>query len=173
MRRWIAVTLAVLVLGSAWLWWTRPPLTAAATTASGAGVGLPAPDFTLPTLDGGEFNLAAQRGKPVVLNFWATWCIPCQREMPALQRAAEQYKDAVVFAGVDQGETVEAVQRYLDEMNVTFTIPMDGRGDVGVEYNVRGLPTTYFIDADGVIRSVWMGEMNAIVLAEQIAKIWP
>jgi hypothetical protein len=79
----------------------------------------------------------------------------------------------VVFAGVDQGETVEAVQRYLDEMNVTFTIPMDGRGDVGVEYNVRGLPTTYFIDADGVIRSVWMGEMNAIVLAEQIAKIWP
>ena len=93
--------------------------------------------------------------------------------MPALQRAAEQYKDAVVFAGVDQGETAEAVQRYLDNIDVTFTIPMDGRGDVGNDYNVKGLPTTYFIDGDGVIRAVWMGEMNAIVLAEQIAKIWP
>ena len=173
MARWIGVTLAVLVLGSAWLWWTRPPATAAATTASGAGVGLPAPDFTLPTLDGGTFTLSEQRGKPVVLNFWATWCIPCQRELPALQRAAAQHQGAVVFAGVDQGETIEAVQRFLGDMDVTFTIPLDGQGDVGSQYNVKGLPTTYFIDADGVIRSVWMGEMNAIVLAEQIAKIWP
>ena len=173
MTRWIAVLLLVLVAGGAWLWWTRPPATAAATTASGAGVGLPAPDFSLPTLDGGEFTLSELRGKPVVLNFWATWCIPCQRELPALQRAAEQYEDAVVFAGVDQGETVEAVQRYLDGLDVTFTIPMDDRGDVGNQYNIKGLPTTYFIDANGIIRSVWMGEMNAIVLAEQIAKIWP
>ena len=173
MTRWIAVLLLVLVAGGAWLWYTRPPVTAAATTASGAGVGLPAPDFALPTLDGGNFTLSEQRGKPVVLNFWATWCIPCQRELPALQRAAEQYEDAVVFAGVDQGETVEAVQRYLDGLDVTFTIPMDDRGDVGNQYNIKGLPTTYFIDANGIIRSVWMGEMNAIVLAEQIAKIWP
>ena len=98
MARWLAVTVLVLALGSGWLWWTRPPTTAAATTASGAGVGLPAPDFSLPTLDGGDFTLSEQRGKPVVLNFWATWCIPCQREMPALQRAAEQYKDAVVLS---------------------------------------------------------------------------
>lgn len=173
MARWLAVTLLVLVAGSAWLWYTRPPAAAATTTASGAGVGLPAPDFTLPKPDGSTFTLSEQRGTPVVLNFWATWCLPCQKELPALQNAAEQYAGSVVFVGVDQGETADAVERYLRDMDVTFATPLDAHGDVGVEYNVKGLPTTYFIDADGVIRSVWMGEMNAIVLAEQIAKIWP
>ena len=59
----------------------------------------------------------------------------------------------MVFAGVDQGETAEVVQTYVDKLGLTFTIPMDGSGDVGYHYNVKGLPTTYFIDADGVIRA--------------------
>jgi cytochrome c biogenesis protein CcmG/thiol:disulfide interchange protein DsbE len=170
----LIVFCSVLVLGSAWLWWSRPQAVAtAATPAAGPGVDLLAPEITLPTLDGGQFVLSEQRGKPVVLNFWATWCQPCQRELPALQQAAAHFGDRVVFAGVDQGETAEVVQSYVDKLGLTFTIPMDGSGDVGYQYNVKGLPTTFFIDADGVIRSFWMGEMNSVTLAENIAKIEP
>ena len=77
--------------------------------------------------------------------FGPTWCQPCQRELPALQQAAAHFGDRVVFAGVDQGETAEVVQSYVDKLGLTFTIPMDGSGDVGYQYNVKGLPTTFFI----------------------------
>ncbi|HHY54920.1 MAG TPA: redoxin domain-containing protein [Chloroflexi bacterium] len=173
MNRWWLVFLAVLVFGGGWLWWTQPAAVAGGdqTAAAQPAVGRPAPDFTLPTLDGGEFRLSDQRGKPVVLNFWATWCGPCQRELPAIERAAEHYRDAVVFVAVDQAETIQTVQRFAEQMGLTITVPLDGEQLVGERYDVMGLPTTYFIDADGVIRSVWMGEMNSVILAEHIAGI--
>jgi len=174
MNRWLIVFPLILILGSSWLWWSRPqaPATAAAPKP-GPGVDRMAPEIVLPTLDGGTFVLSEQRGKPVVLNFWASWCMPCQRELPALQSAAEHFGDQVVFVGVDQGETAEAVQKQVDQLGLTFAIPMDGSGDVGYQYNVKGLPTTFFIDANGMIRSLWMGEMNSVTLAENIAKIRP
>jgi peroxiredoxin len=193
MNRWMIVFLAILVFGSAWLWWSRPngeiaaagPLTLsdldanplagagapAVDPAVGPGIGRMAPDFTLKTLDGGTFRLSEQRGKPVVLNFWATWCGPCQNELPAVQKAAAHFGDAVVFAGVDQGEKAEVVQSFVDKLGLTFTIPMDTNGDVGYNYNVQGLPTTFFIDRNGVVKSLWMGEMNSVTLAENIARI--
>ncbi len=174
MIRWTVVFLLVLVLGGGWVWWTRPDAAAADTPTfaqAQPAVGRPAPDFTLPALDGSTFRLSDQRGKPVVLNFWATWCGPCQRELPALQRAAEHYDGVVVFAGVDQAETAETVQRYVDKLGLTFAIPMDGEQEVGERYGVLGLPTTFFIDESGVIRSIWMGEMNSVTLAENIATI--
>jgi peroxiredoxin len=130
-----------------------------------------APDFTLQTLDGGTFRLSEQRGKPVVLNFWATWCGPCQNELPAVQKAAAHFGDDVVFVGVDQGEKADVVQSFADKLGLTFTIPMDGDGAVGYDYNVQGLPTTFFIDRHGVVKSLWMGEMNSVTLAENIALI--
>ena len=193
MNRWIIVFLAVLVFGSAWVWWSRPggdvatagPLTlsdldpkspvASTVTdvdpAVGAGVGRVAPDFTLQALDGSTFRLSEQRGKPVVLNFWATWCGPCQNELPAIQKAAEHYGDDVVFAGVDQGEKSEVVQSFADKLGLTFAIPMDTDGTIGYNYGVQGLPTTFFIDRNGVVQSLWMGEMNSVTLAENIARI--
>jgi peroxiredoxin len=192
MNRWIVAFLAILVFGSAWLWWSRPtgelaagPLTLSdldanpvATVADpgvdpavGPGVGRMAPDFTLQTLDGGTFRLSEQRGKPVVLNFWATWCGPCQNELPAVQKAAAHFGNDVVFVGVDQGEKAEIVQTFVDKLGLTFTIPMDADGAVGYDYNVQGLPTTFFIDRNGVVKSLWMGEMNSVTLAENIARI--
>ena len=173
MRIWTSVLLAILFLGGGWLWWTRPALApvVVAEAAQGPGIGRTAPDFSLPAMDGSTFVLSEHRGKPVVLNFWATWCGPCQRELPAIQRAAEHYGDKVVFAGVDQGETLETVQAYAKKNGLTFTIPLDGSGDVGYSYNVKGLPTTFFIDADGMIQGMWMGEMNSVTLAENIARI--
>ncbi len=192
MNRWIVAFLAILVFGSAWLWWSRPngelaagPLTLSDLDANpvaavadpgvdpavGPGVGRMAPDFTLQTLDGGTFRLSEQRGKPVVLNFWATWCGPCQNELPAVQKAAAHFGNDVVFVGVDQGEKAEVVQTFVDKLGLTFTIPMDADGAVGYDYNVQGLPTTFFIDRNGVVKSLWMGEMNSVTLAENIARI--
>ncbi len=134
-------------------------------------MGRVAPDFTLQALDGSTFRLSEQRGKPVVLNFWATWCGPCQNELPAIQKAAEHFGDDVVFAGVDQGEKAEVVQSFADKLGLTFTIPMDADGAIGYNYGVQGLPTTFFIDRNGVVQSLWMGEMNSVTLAENIARI--
>ena len=106
-----------------------------------------------------------------MLNFWATWCGPCQNELPALQKAAEHLGDQVVFAAVDQGEAAGVIQPYVDRLGLTFTIPLDANGQNGVNYNVKGLPTTFFIDRNGVIQSLWMGEMNSVTLAENIAMI--
>ena len=180
-NRWIIVFLLTLTLGGAWLWISRVPVDATmAVREPEPAVGHPAPDFALETLDGQAFVLSeitgplatsASGGMPVVLNFWATWCGPCQRELPALQGAAERYDGDVLIVGVDQGETADVVQPMVDDLGLTFAIPMDRDGAVGQRYNVRGMPTTYFIDADGVIQEIWAGEMNAITLAEKIESI--
>jgi peroxiredoxin len=91
--------------------------------------------------------------------------------LPALQAAAERYDDRVLIIGVDQGEEAETVQKYVDQLGLTFPIPMDSEFAVSALYNVRGLPTTFFIDPDGVIRQVWLGEMNSITLAEGVAEL--
>ena len=191
MNRWLIVFLALLIFGGGWMWWSRPAAVPTGNAEGGAAmpaafsdgqliaaegaaypaVGRMAPGFRLPTLDGGSFQLSDQRGKPVVLNFWATWCGPCRNELPAIQNAAEHLGDQVVFAAVDQDEAADLVQSFVDEMGLTFTVPMDDGGEVGLVYNVRGLPTTFFIDRNGVIQSLWMGEMNSVTLAENIAKI--
>jgi peroxiredoxin len=169
---WLLAALAVLVLGGAWTWLSRVPAgeVPADRTAQPA-VGYPAPDFTLATLDGGEFSLAAQRGTPLVVNFWATWCGPCEREIPTLQAASERYGDRVQIVGVDQGESAETVRAFAEEYGMTFPIPLDMDGAVGWDFNVQGLPTSFFIDGDGVIRKIWAGELNSVTLAEGIQEL--
>lgn len=174
MNRWYLVFVALLIAGPAWLWTSRVPASAQdAVLAAEPAVGRVAPDFELTTVTGEILKLSALRGQPVVLNFWATWCGPCQREMPALESASQRFADRVVFVGVDQGESQEVVAQYLEELGVSFIVPLDPEMSVGDRYNVRGMPTTFFVDEDGIIRHLWVGEMNAVILAEGIAKIFP
>ena len=174
LNRWHLTLVVLLIAGSLWIWVSRVPLDAqTGSLTPEPAVGRLAPDIELETLDGLTFSLYGLRGTPVVINFWATWCGPCQREMPALQAAAERYAGRVVIAGVDQGESPEVVARFIQEAGITFPIPMDRDFRVGDRYNVKGLPTTFFVDKYGYIRHLWIGEMNSIVLAEGIAKIWP
>ena len=174
MNRWYIFFITLLIAGPLWLWTSRLPATADLNPQQPEpAVGRVAPDFTLTTVTGETVQLSALRGKPVVLNFWATWCGPCVREMPTLQWASERFADQVVFLGVDQGESPELVAQYLEDVGVTFTIPLDMEMSVGDRYNVLGLPTTYFVDRNGVIRHLWVGEMNAVVLAEGIATVFP
>lgn len=174
MNRWTLFLIAILVVGSAWIWQSRVPVDyVPASKDPQPAVGHPAPDFTLPTLDGAEFTLSALRGTPVVLNFWATWCGPCRAEMPELQSASERYEPRIRIIGVDQGESPEVVQAFMDELGVTFTVPLDADMEIGNRYRIIGMPTTFFIDKEGIVRQIWAGEMNGIILAEGIAGILP
>lgn len=171
MNRWHGLFVLILLLGGSWIWFNRVPVALSAdANAPQPAINYPAPDFVLKTLSGDSFSLREARGRPVVLNFWATWCGPCQRELPALQAAAERYGDLVLIVGIDQGEEAATVQAYVDELGLTFPIPMDSEFTVSELYNVRGLPTTFFIDSEGVIRHLWLGEMNSITLAEGVAE---
>lgn len=174
MNRWYLFFVALMIAGPLWLWTSRLPVAATEQTLSPEpAVGRVAPDFTLTTVTGETVQLSALRGQPVVLNFWATWCGPCQREMPALEASSQRFAGQVVFLAVDQGESQEVVQSYLDELGITFAVPLDTEMSVGDRYQVLGMPTTFFVDSEGIIRQVWMGEMNAVILAEGVAKIWP
>lgn len=174
MNRWYLFFVAILLAGSFWVWQSRVPARSVALARQPQpAVGFGAPEFTLPNTEGQQIRLSALRGTPVVINFWATWCVPCRREMPALQATAEHYVGRVTILGIDQGENAELVQEFLDEFGVTYPILLDTDFSVGEQYHVRGMPTTFFIDGDGIIRHVWVGEMNRITLAEGIAQILP
>src|SRR5665647_575546 len=116
---------------------------------------IPAPGFTLEDMDAKKFSLKDYRGKVVLLNFWATWCPPCRREMPSIERLYQNFKgkDFVVLA-VNQMEDGDQVFTYTGELEVapTFPILFDKSSDVARAYGVLGLPTTYLIDKEGNIR---------------------
>ncbi|PIC56016.1 alkyl hydroperoxide reductase [Sporosarcina sp. P12(2017)] len=127
-----------------------------------------APDFELTTLDGDIVKLSDYKGKRVMLNFWATWCPPCRAEMPDMQRF-QSTKDVQVLA-VNLTETESDpsnAQRFVDELNLTFTVPLDKESVVSNEYNVMAYPTTYMIDSNGRIQFIMMGAMNYDFMVQQ------
>lgn len=148
-------------------------LLAACQPASGAPtIGGPAPDFTLPTLDGRSVSLSGLRGKPVVINFWATWCAPCRDEMPLLQAVATRHAASgltVLAIDVQEGEAL--VQAFVDEFGLTFPVLLDKTGEVVSRYRVRGLPTTVFVDRSGNIQSVYLGPLDEKTLETRLAGI--
>lgn len=171
--RWVLLAILIAAVGAGWIWWNRVPADVLAAQRSPApALSHPAPAFAVSTVGGDEFSTAALDGKPMVVNFWATWCGPCRKEMPALESASQRYADRVAFIGIDQGEDAETIRAFADELGVTFPLGLDLEQAVGADlYNVSGLPTTFFVDAQGIIRRVWMGEMNSITLEEGIAEI--
>jgi len=126
-------------------------------------VGSLAPDFTLPTLDGGAVTLSQLRGHPIIINFWASWCVPCRAEAPELQRAHEQYRaQGLIILGMNDTstDTRDNASAFVKEFHLDYAIPMDEKGEVSNLYRVPGLPTTFFVDAQGVIRNLIMGQLN-------------
>ena len=121
-------------------------------------VGAIAPDFLLEQFDGPDLRLSDLRGKPVVLNFWATWCAPCRKEMPQFVQAYDRYKDqGLVVLAVNLQEGKGIVQPFASDFGIKFPIGIDRDGSVGDRYRLLGLPTTVFIDRDGVVRSLFTG----------------
>ena len=128
----------------------------------GTDEGKLAPNFLLETLDGKEMRLSDLRGQPVVINFWATWCQPCRKEVPELVAAYNSYRErGLVILGVNLQEGKGIVRPFAEDFGMNFPILIDRDGEVGDEYRVLGLPTTYFVDRDGVVRSVFTGPFIA------------
>jgi peroxiredoxin len=150
-----------LLLGLGWIAISRAaPGEAAAGLVPAPQTGFPAPDFTLETIDGQTVTLSSLRGKPVILNFWASWCPPCKAEMPAIQHVYEDYRArglVVLAVNAAHQDTLVNVQAFLTENSLTFPVPLDPAGTVNTLYQVRSLPTTFFIGADGVIREIVIG----------------
>jgi thiol-disulfide isomerase/thioredoxin len=129
-----------------------------------------APDFSLVLDDGRFFRLSDLQGRPVVVNFWATWCAPCRMEMPELVKAAAANEELVVLA-VDVQEARGPVEQFAAEFAMNFPVVLDPEGKVRNLFRVPGLPTTYFVGRDGLIASVVVGPLTPQVLAERLAEI--
>ncbi len=129
------------------------------------------PDFSLTALDGSTFRLSETRGRPVVLNFWATWCPPCRAEMPTIQARAEEWGDALLVVGIEVGEPPNEVQSFVDSFGLTFPVVLDRNGNVSRRYLVQGLPTTVVLDADGVVQARHVGAMSERDLDSYLAQV--
>lgn len=140
-------------------------------------VGQPAPDFTLPTLDGRTVTLSSLHGQPVVLNFWATWCIPCRAEMPALMQAATTYgPDGLVVLAVNltAQDSLPAVQSFVNDLSITVPVVLDTDGRVATQlYRLYGVPMTVVIDRDGIIMDRYLGQMTTDHLQTMLQTVLP
>lgn len=120
----------------------------------------PAARFTLPLFDGGTFDLAETRGTPVLINFWASWCIPCEDEAAVLERAAKKYEGRVAFIGVAVQDTDANARAFVRKFGVSYPNGRDQWGAVSVEYGMSGVPETYFVDRDARLVRKWQGPLD-------------
>lgn len=168
--------LLVLLAGAAWIFASADRSgTSTAGRIPAPQKGFLAPDFTLADPKGNEYHLEALRGKAVLVNLWATWCPPCRAEMPAIEQYYEQYgKQGLVVLGVNataQDYPLNVVP-FVQEYNLTFPILLDETGAVAKSYEVRSLPSTYFINRDGSIAEVVIGgPMSGAILETYIKEI--
>ncbi|WP_026695802.1 peroxiredoxin family protein [Peribacillus kribbensis] len=137
----------------------KPIESQTALAASGIKTGKAAPDFTLKTLEGKAVQLSDLKGKKVILNFWATWCPPCKKEIPEIEAYAKNApKDEMILA-VNMDPYAD-VKGFSKKMGITFPILLDTDNEVNTSYKIVSIPTTYFIDKKGIVRNKIMGAMT-------------
>jgi cytochrome c biogenesis protein CcmG/thiol:disulfide interchange protein DsbE len=142
-----------------------------AVLASKPKIGSPVPDFVLSTTDGRKISVNQLRGKAVVINFWATWCVACLEEMPLLQAATVNYPEDVVVLAVNVAEDVKKVSQFQKLNEFSFPILLDLDGKVANTFGVFGYPATYFVDKEGIIRYQQIGQMNETKLNNNLKTI--
>ncbi len=134
----------------------------------------PAPSFHLETVDGAKsYSLEDAKGKPLILNFWASWCGPCQDEASGFQGLYQKYKDDVQIYGINltQKDNVKAAKQFMKTYDLSFPVLMDKKGKVSEKYWIRPIPTTFFIDADGTIVYVHKGYLKEQKLERLIQQL--
>lgn len=144
---------------------------AGANVKRGPEVGLLAPDFQLKNLAGKPVTLASLQGKPVFLNFWATWCPPCRAEMPDLNVMYQKYGDRIHFLAINVGESAKPVRQFLATNNLTFPVALDSSNSVASTYRVNGIPTSLVLDSKGIIRGKQVGMLTAQQMEGLIKKV--
>jgi cytochrome c biogenesis protein CcmG/thiol:disulfide interchange protein DsbE len=134
--------------------------------------GTPAPALRLPGRDGGQVDLAALRGRPVVVNIWASWCDPCVREFPLLRQAAATHRpDRLAVVGVLSGDSPAAARPFVRRLDATWPMALDPNTTTATTWGAIGLPHTYFIRPDGTLASHQLGELTQASLDRQLAQI--
>lgn len=129
-----------------------------------------APNFTLPTIKGPDISLSQAKGKPLVINFWNSWCPPCKEETPVLAKLYRKYKGKFQLYGINEtsNDTIAAVKLFMGNFPVNYPVLLDESGYVGRKYRIRGMPTTYLIDRNGKIMDVIVGYQGKNILRKKI-----
>lgn len=169
-HRWSMFSLLILALGAIWIWLSALPVDA----SSGGRIASPrkgfhAPDFSLRTISGEVITLSELHGRPVLINLWATWCPPCRAEMPDLQAIYETYQEQgflVLAINATYQDSPASVAAFVDEYELTFPVLMDHDGETARQYQMRALPTSFFVDREGIIQEVIVGGPMAPALLQ-------
>jgi len=167
---------AIMLAAVAWIWISRDP---SATTTNGhitaAQQDFMAPEFSLQTLDGKTVTLSDLRGQAILVNFWATWCPPCKAEMPAMQKIYDDYKDqnfTILAINMTHQDEVGNIPDFLNRYGLSFPVLLEESGQVAKTYQVRSLPTSFFIDPDGIIQDIVIGgPMAEALLRSRVEQI--
>jgi cytochrome c biogenesis protein CcmG/thiol:disulfide interchange protein DsbE len=166
------LALAVILLGGfTWLLFQPSKDT---TPAGGVGIGQAAPGFTLPDANGHQVTLGSFRGHPVIINFWASYCQPCQDELPLLEGFYQQHQaQGLVILGINEGEPVSIMSDYAQRYKLSYPVLADRtlQFNSDASYNPALLPRTYFIDKQGIVRAVSNGELSPQILQADYQKI--
>ena len=134
--------------------------------------GHPAPDFAIHQANGETAYLSDYRGRPILINFWATWCPPCRAEMPELVRAYNEHQDeGLVVIAVDSMESQEAVAKFVKAFNMNMPVVIDVQGQVMDAYKTQSLPSSFFIDRNGVVQVRWIGILTPEALQKNLDEI--
>ena len=172
----IILYILILIAGAAWIILSANTTTSVSTNSTSAPqAGFAAPDFTLKTPNGEEYTLSKLKGNAVLVNLWATWCPPCRAEMPAIDKMYQEYKDqgfVVLAVNMTYQDNPMNVVPFTQEYGLTFPILLEETGDIGAAYQLRSLPSSYFINRAGVIQEVVIGgPMSEALLRTRIEEI--
>lgn len=171
-RRVLHLALILVLVVPAVVWLARSSFTGGPGVGGAVEVDEVAPDFTLDLFGGTRFTLSEhlrRDGRPVVMNFWASWCVPCREEMPAFDAVARR-RPEVLFLGVAVEDTEIAARRFAEEVGVSYPLGLDADRVIVEAYPTLGLPTTWFITSEGIIAARWMGQLDEARLESLIER---
>ena len=131
-----------------------------------------APDFAMLDMEGNEVNLSSFFGKPIVLNFWASWCGPCKSEMPEIQKFYEQYGEEIHFLLVSVDDSADTAKAFIADSGYTFPVFFDTTSMGAYTYGASSIPLTFFIDSDGNMAAYYMGAMSESILQQGLDMIY-
>lgn len=174
----IPIYVLILFAGIIWIWFSAaPPGTTTAVEIPAPKEGFLAPEFTLDTLEGHAISLNELRGQPILVNVWASWCAPCRAEMPAMQRVYEAYREqgfTILAVNATNQDSLNNAAGFVSEHNLTFPILIDSTGEVSMAYQVRSLPTSFFVDQNGIIQEIVIGgPVSEALLRTRVENLLP
>ncbi|HNB40682.1 MAG TPA: TlpA disulfide reductase family protein [Anaerolineales bacterium] len=156
----IILYILLLIAGASWIVISGQPTGTTTVAAAAPQAGFTAPDFTLKTAEGETYTLSELKGQAVLINVWATWCPPCKAEMPAIEKMYNEYKgqgfNVLAINSTFQDDPLQ-IKPFTEEYSLTFPILLDETSDISRDYQVRSLPSSYFVNRYGIITEVVIG----------------